>query len=77
MSGKVDTLAVHTGHLERVMDDKEPVLKKVEDRIKDAAKAVENFADEVAAPQEPVVFIPQQDAPSPEPAASKKDDQAK
>ena len=60
------------------MGDKEPVLKKLEDRIKDAAKAVENFADEVAAPQEPVVFVPQQDAPSPEPPArSKKDDQAK
>jgi hypothetical protein len=60
------------------MDDKEPVLKKVEDKIKDAVKAVESFADEVAAPQEPVVFIPEQEAPSPEhPAGSKKDDQAK
>jgi hypothetical protein len=60
------------------MGDKEPVLKKLEDRIKDAAKAVENFADEVAAPQEPVAFVPQQDAPSSEPpAGSKKDDQAK
>ena len=59
------------------MDDKEPVLKKLEDRIKDAAKAVENFADEVAAPQEPVVFIPEREAPSPEPPASKKDDPAK
>jgi hypothetical protein len=44
------------------MDDKESILKKVEDGIKGAAKAVEDFADEVAAPQEPVVLIPEQDA---------------
>jgi hypothetical protein len=44
------------------MDDKESILKKVEDGIKGAAKAVENFADEVAAPQAPVVLIPDKDA---------------
>ena len=36
------------------MDDKESILKKVETGIKDAARAVEDFADEVAAPEEPV-----------------------
>jgi hypothetical protein len=51
------------------MDDKDSILKKVEDRIKGAAKAVEDFADEVAAPEEPVVIIPD-DAP-PKPPASK------
>ena len=30
------------------MDDKDSILKKVETGIKDATKAVENFADEVA-----------------------------
>jgi hypothetical protein len=49
------------------MDDKESVLKNVEDKIKDAAKAVEDFADKVAAPQEPVVIIPDEDSPPPNP----------
>ena len=40
------------------MDDKDSILKKVEAGIKDAAKAVEDFADEVAAPEEPVVIVP-------------------
>ena len=47
------------------MDEKEPVLKKVEDKIKEAAKAVEDFADEVAAPETPVVIIPDPDVPDP------------
>ena len=46
------------------MDDAESVLKKVEDKIKDAAKAVEDFADEVAAPETPVVVIPDPSEPS-------------
>ena len=55
------------------MEDKDSILKKVEDAVKDAAKAVEDFADEVAAPQEPVVIVPDKE-PSPEPpAAGKKD----
>lgn len=40
------------------MDDKDPVLKKVETGIKDAARAFKDFADEVAAPEEPVVIVP-------------------
>ena len=59
----------HTRKLECFMDDKESLLKKVEDTIKDAAKAVEKFADEVAAPQEPVVLIPDDDAPTPKPSS--------
>ena len=55
------------------MDDKDSILKKVEDGIKDAAKAVEDFADEVAAPQEPVVIIPDKDTSPGSPAAGKKD----
>ena len=56
------------------MDDKGMGLKKAEVSIKDAAKAVEDFADKVAAPQEPVVLVPEQDAtPSIPPASSKKD----
>jgi len=35
---------------------------KPEDKIKAAAKAVEDFADEVAAPEAPVVLVPEQDA---------------
>lgn len=54
------------------MDDKESALKKVEDKIKDAAKAVEDFADKVAAPQEPVVILPDEDAPPPKPSADGK-----
>jgi hypothetical protein len=45
------------------MDDKDSILKKAEDKIKDAAKAVEDFADEVAAPEEPVVIVPDDDTP--------------
>lgn len=50
------------------MDDKDSILKKVETGIKDAAKAVEHFADEVAAPEEPVVIVPDE-AASPKPPA--------
>jgi hypothetical protein len=46
------------------MSDLESVLKKAEDKIKDAAKAVEDFADEIAAPEKPVVVIPDPDAPA-------------
>lgn len=51
------------------MADKESILKKAEDTIKDAAKAVEDFADKVAAPQEPVVIIPDGETPPPKPPA--------
>jgi hypothetical protein len=47
------------------MGTEEPALKKVEDKIKDAAKAIEDFADEVAAPETPVVIIPDPDVPIP------------
>lgn len=51
-----------------MVDDKDGLLKKMEDTIKDAAKAVEDFADKVAAPQEPVVIVPDDDAPPAKPA---------
>jgi hypothetical protein len=60
-------------YLERFMEDKESVLKNVEDKIKDAAKAVEDFADKVAAPQEPVVILPDDTPTSKPPASGKKD----
>jgi hypothetical protein len=50
------------------MDDKDSVLKKVETDIKDAAKAVEDFADEVAAPEQPVVIVPDGAVPPKPPA---------
>jgi len=50
---------------ESEMDEKDEILKKIEDSIKGAAKAVEDFADKVAAPEEPVVIIPADDAPPP------------
>ena len=50
-------------------DDKDSILKKVENSISDAAKAVEHFADEVAAPEEPVVIIPDGETPPPKPPA--------
>jgi hypothetical protein len=53
------------------MDDKDSLLKKAEDEIKEAAKAVEDFADKVAAPEEPVIIIPAEDAPPPNPPARK------
>jgi hypothetical protein len=52
------------------MDDKDSILKKVETGIKDAAKAVEDFADEVAAPEKPVVIIPEGSVPPKPPAKS-------
>ncbi len=59
------------------MADRE-ILKKVEDKIKDAAKAVEDFADEVAAPEVPPVFISDDDTAVPKPAiGSTKDGKAK
>ena len=54
------------------MDDKESIVKTVENAIKDAAKAVEDFADEVAAPEDPVVIIPDDDASPESPAPAKK-----
>jgi hypothetical protein len=56
------------------MDDKKSLFKKLEDEIKGAAKAVENFGDEVAAPQAPVVVIPNDDAPAPPPSPGGKKD---
>ena len=47
------------------MGEKDEILKKIEDSIKGAAKAVEDFADKVAAPEEPIVIIPDDDAPAP------------
>jgi hypothetical protein len=52
------------------MADKDSILKKVESDIKDAAKAVKNFADEVAAPEEPVVIIPEGTVPPKPPSKS-------
>jgi hypothetical protein len=78
MSVRIDMLNVTKKHVERFMSDEKPVLKQVEDKIRDAAKAVEDFADKVAAPEEPVVLIPENGAPPPEPSAgSKKDSQDK
>jgi hypothetical protein len=51
------------------MGEKE-FLKKVEDKIKGAAKAVEDFVDEIAAPEVPVVLVPDQ-APTAKTATSK------
>jgi hypothetical protein len=56
-----------------MMDDKESLLKQTEEKIKDAAKAVQDFADEVAAPEVPPVLIPDSNPPLPDPAAGKKD----
>jgi hypothetical protein len=47
------------------MADKKSILETVEDKVKDAAQAVEDFADRVAAPEKPVVLIPDEDAPPP------------
>jgi hypothetical protein len=51
------------------MGDKE-FLKKVEDKVKGAAKAVEDFVEEVAAPEVPVVLVPDQDTSTSKPAGS-------
>jgi hypothetical protein len=47
------------------MDEKDTLLKKAEDEIREAAKAVEDFADKVTAPEEPVVIVPAEDVPKP------------
>jgi len=44
------------------MGEKDEILKKIEDSIKGA---VGDFADKVAAPEEPIVIIPDDDAPAP------------
>lgn len=54
------------------MDDKDSILKKIKDEVKDAAEAVEDFADKVAAPEEPVVIIPDPDTPLSKPDSDKK-----
>lgn len=46
------------------MGNKDSALQKVEDAFKNAAKAVEDFADKVAAPQEPVLIAPDDDTPA-------------
>ena len=53
------------------MGAKDEILKKIEDSIKGAAKAVEDFADKVAAPEEPVVIIPDDDTPPPKSPTNK------
>lgn len=55
------------------MVDKESLLKRVEDKIKGAAKAVEDFADEIATPEVPPVLVPDPDARRPNPSIGKKD----
>ena len=57
------------------MDDKKSILEKIEDTIKGAATAVEEFADKVSAPEEPIVVLPEEDttAPSPVTPVVKKD----
>jgi aromatic ring-opening dioxygenase LigB subunit len=52
------------------MPDDNSIIKKVEDGIQEAAKAIEDFADKVAAPEEPVVIVPD-DAPARKPASGK------
>ena len=47
------------------MGDEDSIIKKAEDSIKEAAKAVEDFADKVAAPEKPPVIIPDPDTPPP------------
>ena len=53
-------------------DNHDSILKKVEDGIKGAAKVVEDFADKVAAPEEPVVIIPGDDAQAARPTSDKR-----
>ena len=53
------------------MDDKDSILKKIETGIEDAARAVEDFADKVAAPEEPAVIVPAEDVPPPNLPAGK------
>jgi hypothetical protein len=53
------------------MIDKDDILNEIENEIKGAAKAVKDFADRVAAPEEPVVIVPDEDTPPPKPPANK------
>lgn len=53
------------------MPNDNSIIKKAKDGIKEAAKTVEDFADKVAAPQEPVVIILDDDAPAPKPPAGR------
>jgi hypothetical protein len=51
-------------------DDKDAIREKLETGIEHAAKAVADFADEVAAPEQPVVIIPDEAVPPKPPAKS-------
>jgi hypothetical protein len=53
------------------MPDDDSIIKKLEDGIKQTVRAVEDFADKVAAPQDPVVIVPDDDAPGTRPPLGK------
>jgi hypothetical protein len=57
------SVAAHAAEI--IMTDNKTTLETIEDKIKSAAQAVEDFADKVAAPEEPVVLIPDTNAPPP------------
>ncbi|MCX7308883.1 MAG: hypothetical protein NTZ72_13460 [Afipia sp.] len=40
------------------MSDKDSIIKKIEKEVVDVAKKIEDFADKVAAPEEPLVILP-------------------
>ena len=52
------------------MSDKDSILRKMADEIEGAA-TVEDFADKVAAPDEPDVIVPDEDAPTAKPSANR------
>jgi hypothetical protein len=53
------------------MSDKDSILRKVADEIAGAAATVEDFADKFAAPEEPDVIVPDEDAPTAKPSANR------
>ena len=52
-------------------DDKKSLLGTIEDKLKHAVTAVEDFADKVAANETPPVLVPDENAPpAPEPTGT-------
>lgn len=64
LSSSADILSVCSGELP--MSDKDSIVKKIEKEIGDAAKKIEDFADKVAAPEEPLVILPNDEDEKPE-----------
>jgi hypothetical protein len=52
------------------VNDKKTLVETIEETVEKAAEAVADFADKVAAPEEPLVVLPPEDDKTPDKPAS-------